>query len=1643
MVFRHPRLRSPLFALVTLGCGLLVAPAAPAQTTKSLFEEYDHTIKAAQTITAFGPELFGEAVNLKDGTTTFSATDVSLRTNSGLPVAIVRSLGINSRDIDQYVNAAADGELLGNWQLEVPHLSGIYSQTTGWVSRMPNPLQRCSVTSWSAAGPPAVVYAAWNKPYFPEDYWSGDRVSIPGKGQFPLLYLPPDRSRPSDGRTYFWTTKSDWRVSCLPTIKNGTGEGYLVVLPDGTRYTFDWLSSRKVASLKDTNCTVNWGCTGETIVVNRREYFLAATKVEDRFGNWVTYTYDPANPRRLTAITSNDGVAISLTYGSHGKVSTITSGGRTWSYQYTSADGGILAAVVQPDGSRWTYQYGDLYGLLHYNNQKILWLDCEPHVPGLATATVTIGHPSGALGLFTFKNSMHGTDRTPGGCYQPDPDKPLQMQISKTPMVYKAASLMSKQISGPGITPLTWTYAYQPSWSWNPTGYSDDCTWAGADCTKTSATEVTGPDGTVTRSVFGNDYFRTAGQLQSVEVRSGGTTVQTTTYAYLPDAVGQIFPDRLGWDPNGRSNRLETEKLRPQRLTTITRDGASFHSEVELCGAGTYCFDTFARATKIRKHSSLGFSKTEETTYQDFLGPWVLGQTATTVVNGIQVSRTDYHATTALPTANYQFAKQVESLQHNADGTLRSITDGNGQVTTVSDWKRGIPRLIQYPATPEAPTGATESAVVDDRGWITAVTDENGYTTTYGYDVMGRLASIDPPSGDTVAWQRTTIAFELVPFAEHGLSAGHWRAVRRQGPNAHTNTYYDALWRPVLEERLDATNIAGTLTQVVKRYDSSGRLAFQSYPTRNVGDFGAVTQGVRTFYDALDRPVRVEQDSELGVLSTTTAYLPGFQTRVTNPRGFPTTTSFLAWDQPSYDLPIQSLQPEDKRIDIDRHPHLGRPTALTQRNGSGGLAVTRRYVYDGHGQLCKTIEPETGATVTGYDGANNPTWTASGLTGGDYANAADCSHLAAWSSGRRSDRSYDGRNRLRTLRFPNGVGDLAWTYEKDGLPASVTAYNGSGNTTPVITTYSYNRRRLLTHETLGQPGWYTWSIGYSYDPNGHLATLTYPTGLTLDYAPNALGQATRAGSYATGVTYHPNGAIASFTYGNGLVHTMAQNARQLPFEVQSSGGVLYDQYGYDPNGNVDHIYDLLQGPVYSVRSRWMTYDGLDRLTGAGAGMFGGTDNWHRFTFDALDNLKSWRLAGVKDYASYVYDANHRLTTITNTAGATEVSLTYDAQGNLANKNGQNYLFDFGNRLREVSGKEHYRYDGLGRRALAWHPTLGSILSHYNQAGQLLYQHDERAGKTEEHIYLGGSIVATRELAIAANTHATKYQHTDALGSPVAVTDQLGTVIDRNDYDPFGAIHRKPTKNGLGYTGHVMDGATGLIYMQQRYYDPAIGRFLSVDPVTADPKTGAMFNRYAYANNNPYRFTDPDGRCPKGITRSCLSSSVPGKTTTNVVVTPAAEAALKRGKKDFMVPKPGTRRAGSRGQGETLGSIRRQDDGSLKARVNRNAETSQFSASMDADSKDEVIVHGHSSASGLRDEKLSDNPLGDAAPLLDGRANIAVGADGRAVAHEIVNGTYQVRALDGAEFNDAEIKYFQGVLDSRQILIDQALAPKKP
>jgi RHS repeat-associated protein len=881
--------------------------------------------------------------------------------------------------------------------------------------------------------------------------------------------------------------------------------------------------------------------------------------------------------------------------------------------------------------------------------------------------------------------------------------------------------------------------------------------------------------------------------------------------------------------------------------------------------------------------------KTETITYHDDRALWIVGQTATvvctasvpasTACDGDVATRTEY-GWKALPWKTYSFGKlqqtlaydQASTLASGQLGTLKTVTDGRGNVTTLSQWKRGVPGRITYPATTDQPTAVSQSASINDDGTIAAITDENGFVTRYGYDTMGRLSSIDYPDGDTVNWTSTTRTFSLVS-AVYGIPT-HWRMWERTG-NGYKLTHYDGMWRPLVEDTYDNGNVAATRSIVVKRYDAAGRLAFQSYPLASLTDYADATlKGTRYTYDALDRVYTVTQDSELGPLTTTSQYLvgsTGSYKRIRNPRGYYTRIAYQAFDQPSEDFPV-SINNLDgyAYTEIARDP-FGKPTSIKRRNTDGSVAVTRTYAYNVYQELCRVSEPETNGTLLGYDGAGNLAWTAGGVSA-----AANCD-LEGDSSGilaRKVSRTYDARNRLKTLTFADHKGDKAWTYTPDGLPATIAVTNPNV-AAPTTTSYTYNRRRLLTRETLQPLGGTTaWSVGYAYNTNGHRTLVEYPTGLDVSLAPNGLGQPTAAGTFATNATYAPNGAIASFTYGNNILHQLTQNARGLPdrsLDIYGSTHYLDDGYDYDQNGNVLAISDGRDAT--QRRNVSMQYDGLDRLTQATSKMFGNTGALATigYTYDVLDNLTRVNAPatanmGVRNHY-YCYNGQWQLAFIRtgptctgSTPSPSVLALEYDLQGNVIVKDAETLVFDMGNRLRSGVG-QWYAYDGWGRRVLSC-TSSDCGYSFYSMEGPLLFSWDERSGKKTEHIYLGGSLVAERSAPLAGGTVDVRYQHTDALGSPVFVTDQARTVIaaETAEYDPYGRLANRAPTNGPGYTGHVEDAATGLVYMQQRYYDPQVGRFLSVDPATSlDNGDMRHFNRYAYSYNNPYKFFDPDGR----------------------------------------------------------------------------------------------------------------------------------------------------------------------------------------
>ncbi|OOG49138.1 hypothetical protein B0E50_06995 [Rhodanobacter sp. C01] len=115
-----------------------------------------------------------------------------------------------------------------------------------------------------------------------------------------------------------------------------------------------------------------------------------------------------------------------------------------------------------------------------------------------------------------------------------------------------------------------------------------------------------------------------------------------------------------------------------------------------------------------------------------------------------------------------------------------------------------------------------------------------------------------------------------------------------------------------------------------------------------------------------------------------------------------------------------------------------------------------------------------------------------------------------------------------------------------------------------------------------------------------------------------------------------------------------------------------------------------------------------------------------------------------------------------------------------------------------------------------------------------------------------------------------YVYTDSQGTPLAEADAQGNITATFDYAPYGGIALGTAPNGPGYAGHVNDPDTGLSYMQARYYDPAIGRFISVDPIVPTAGNAFNFNRYTYVNNNPINHIDPNGKCLEDL---CIGEAI--------------------------------------------------------------------------------------------------------------------------------------------------------------------------
>ena len=1366
-------------------------PPGEVHTEKEVIDR----LRVGESLTPYGIDLMGERVDLATGSLTFQHVDVSLPGNSGLPVEIRRSLRTSQGFRARHFKA------FGDWSLDIPSLSMKVSREDGWQDN------RCNGPS----EPEDVIVQG--KLYMPWDFWNGLKLSIPGQGTQTVLDYP---NGPIPGPAHVTgirkTTTDYWKITCLTSIQNGSGEGFVAESPDGIKYTLDVMVYQEAGATKG---------------LLRYDAYMLASKVEDRYGNKVEYVYTGSTPltTKLDYIIgdagSTDERKIDVTYTGD-NITSVTVNGRTWNYAYT---GDYLTTVQWPPHEtgatrlQWTYGLASLVSATLKPGAKLICGGANPD------ATGSITHPYGAQATYKLRETAHGRSQVPynyvngGGsgtgssCIGED----VRHQRS-----FDTYSLVEKTLSGPGLDSMTWDFSYsetQGGWT-TSTGVSD-----------INTTTVIDPEGHKTVHSFDRTYTWKEHAAVKTEHFNGTTTLlRTVDQDYV---VGPY----MGTAGALLDNEAPMEKPRSMSQRVITENGDTYTSDYTFDYSSTdYDYDTthpcyatrtcysYGKAIEVDEYNSVNnHSKTTENYYIANQTDWMLGVFMKNKVGSetpVEIGYTNY-----LPTTFKQWGVTVATRNYNADGTINWEKDANNHQHAFSNHYRGSPRTITYPDT------LTRQYTLDYFGNTESTTDRAGHVTAFDFDDLDRLIEIDYPDDPTLVRLNKDLVYEQVSAAEYNdpdyaLDQYQWKQTKTRGEHKVT-TYLDALLRPVLAKTEDTTD--ASLTRFVRKSYDSQRAVFESFPA----DDAVAADGTNITIDGLGR-VTQSAENVSPYADTDYEYLAGNKVRGTNPRDKQTTTTYFALGAPDQSLPTLIQQPESVTTTIVRN-NFGEMTSATQSGTNPTVSATRSYFYDSSHRLCRQVDPETGSTAYSHNDAEQLEWYALAASG----SSTSCD-LASVPANEKIVHTYNNLGQLTDVDYPDSSPDLTYGFDNNGNLTSLTSSDASWS-------YTHNAVNSLVSETLVTGG-QTFSLSYRFDTMDRLDQITYPGSTVVSITPNAYGEPESVGSYATSIDYWPNGSIKEVDYGtqqgSGRKYTTSQNARQLPenLKVVLGAATLADlTHSYDPNANVTSITDAVNGTGFD---RSMGYDDIDRLTSA-SGFWGSGS----YSFDALGNILTKTESGID--LDYTYNSStNLLTSVDDTVGSADYTFSYDDYGNVTNNGNQGFTYNLaGNLASSTSPSFSYKYDGHKRRV---QKDDGSQISYtvYGQNGKLM--HKLKGGVSTHYIYAGSLLIAELQGSTV------NYLHTDLLGSPIKGDN--GTAYAEH-YRPWGEKKDYPVQlaDDVGYTGHQNDVATSLTYMQARYYDPVVGRFMAVDPVQFGGDNPMSFGRYTYANDNPFRFVDPNGQ----------------------------------------------------------------------------------------------------------------------------------------------------------------------------------------
>jgi RHS repeat-associated protein len=290
------------------------------------------------------------------------------------------------------------------------------------------------------------------------------------------------------------------------------------------------------------------------------------------------------------------------------------------------------------------------------------------------------------------------------------------------------------------------------------------------------------------------------------------------------------------------------------------------------------------------------------------------------------------------------------------------------------------------------------------------------------------------------------------------------------------------------------------------------------------------------------------------------------------------------------------------------------------------------------------------------------------------------------------------------------------------------------------------------------------------------------------------------------------------------------------------------------------------------------------------------------SYDAIGNIATRTEAGVAN--TYLYNTSgagsqrpHAVAGVTGSVnGVWMPQYRYDINGNLETGANRTIAWTSFDKVSSAaaSGKEvRFVYDAEHERALERYFAGGAlqrttVYIHPGSGAGLWYEEETGAAGTKMKHYISADqgafavIVCTANPCTDANNSSTQYWHKDQLGS-VYATSNAAQAIERLAFEPFGKRRYSngptdtwgqlgPTNTDRGFTGHEHIDELGLINMNGRIYDPALGRFLSADPNVTYPEDMASYNRYSYVLNRPLGLTDPSGYDPWFTENSAGKSS---------------------------------------------------------------------------------------------------------------------------------------------------------------------------